>query len=120
MRIRIVQCLCGPARHAILAMAVMDPEHTDDEVGMLVHTAVKEALAGRGADIGLPAKINPWCGICGAPTRTWMYQLAWSRPFKDEADALAELKATEADNRATAALLDLVDLSYDAKRRTKH
>jgi len=119
MRVRIVQCLCGPKRHCILAMAVMDPEHTDEEVIAMVHTAVKEALAGRGEPLGVP-NMNPWCGICGAPTKTWMYQAAWSRPFKDEAAALAELKANEADQRATAALLDLVDLSYDAKRRTKH
>jgi len=121
MRIRIVQCLCGPvARHAIFAMAVMDPDSSDVEVLALVHTAVKEALAGRGAPLGLPATMNPWCGICGAPTSSWLYGVALSREFADEAAALAALKATEADNRKTAAILDLLDKTYDAKRRTKH
>jgi hypothetical protein len=119
IRIRIVQCLCGPARHAIMAMAVMDPEQTDAQVLELVHVAVKEALAGRGAPLGLP-NMHPWCGICGAPTRTWMYGVALSREFKDEAEALAALKANEADQRKTAAILDLLDQTYDSKRRTKH
>jgi hypothetical protein len=119
MRVRIVQCLCGPARHAILAMAVMD-SRPDHEVVELIHAAVKEALAGRGAAVGLPPTLNPWCGLCGAPTKTWLYQAAWSKEFADEEAALKELHASEDDQRTTAALLDLLDLSYDAKRRTKH
>lgn len=119
MRLRIVQCVCGPQRHCLVALAVLDPERPDDEVGQMVHAAVKEALAGRGAAVGLP-HMNPWCGICGAPTRTWKYEIAWSKAFADEAAALAALQANEDDQRTTAALLDLLDLSHDARQRRKH
>jgi hypothetical protein len=121
MRVRIVQCLC-PARHALLAIVGMDPEQTDAELLQLVRTAVEMVLAGEGLALGLPQRTNPWCGICGAGVASWVYELGWSREFRDEAEALRVLKASEANQHMTAALLNLLDLTYDARLRhgTKH
>jgi hypothetical protein len=119
MRFRIAQCLCGPARHAILALAVNTPpaEMPDTEALALVKDAVAAALAGRGAEIGLPPRLDPWCGLCGAADRAWTYDVGWSREFLHWDAALCELRACEADQQLAAALFDLLDVSFNARLR---
>ena len=57
---RIVQCLCGPARHCITALAYephtgdMTEENAAGRLEQLVDKAIGERL------------INPWCAICRA------------------------------------------------------
>jgi len=119
MRVRILQCLCGPARHAILAMAVpVGPDEMSDAVALeALKTAIAALLAGLGAELALPTggRIDPWCGLCGAPVGGWRYELQWSREYPDWPTAELDLRACEADQRGTAALLDLLDVSYNAR-----
>lgn len=116
MRFRIVQCLC-PERHAILAIAISpDAKFTDAEALEALKLAVDAALAGNAEELGL-GRINPWCGLCGAAATTWRYELGHSGVYEDWEDALTTLKALERSNRATAALLELLDASYDAQLR---
>jgi hypothetical protein len=123
MRFPVVQCLCGPKRHAILAAAVNttgEPLANDgvDTIAAL-KAAVSLMLEARGAEVSdtMPASIDPWCGLCGAPASAWTYEIAWTREFPDFDAALRVLKASEADQRHTAALLDLLDVSYNARMR---
>ena len=62
--VRLVQCLCGPNRHAILALAYQEGQ-VEDAVGIL-HRQMEELIASRG--------INPWCGICHARQEGWQYE----------------------------------------------
>jgi hypothetical protein len=118
MRFRIVQCLCGPARHAILAMAVNPASPILDAVALeLLKAAVDAVLAGRGAELGLPAQVDPWCGLCGAAACDWTYDIGWSRVFPDWDVAQQALRQCEADQRASAALLDLLDATFNARLR---
>lgn len=120
IRIRIVQCLCGPARHAILAMALHEsPEVSDVDALVWLRAAVELLHEGRGAELGvpIPAKLNPWCGLCGAPLRDWRYEIGWSVPFADWEAAQRVLRASEKAQDSTRLLLDLLDQSFDAKVR---
>lgn len=121
IRVRIVQCLCGPARHAIFAMALgpETPDITDAQATSGVRLMIAEMVAGRGAalDLGLPPQLNPWCGICGTPMRDWVYELGRSKPFADWEAAQRALNESADAQHATKFLLDLLDKSFDARVR---
>src|SRR4051812_19874945 len=120
MRIRLVQCLCGPARHAILALAVKPPpaEMPDARALDLLRTAVEALQEGRGTELGLPFRaIDPWCGLCGAAASGWTHEIGWSRSFADWEAAEAALRQCEAEQQASRGLLDLLDATYTARLR---
>ncbi|MEP7304192.1 MAG: hypothetical protein ABJA98_01615 [Acidobacteriota bacterium] len=120
MRFPIVQCLCGPQRHAILAMAVstnLAEQTTDHEALAWLKAAIGLLLEGRGGEIEMPPRIDPWCGLCGAPARDWTYEIGWSREFEDWGAAQRALRESETDQRASAALLELLDVTYNARMR---
>lgn len=119
MRMRIVQCLCGPSRHAIMAMAHQDETIPDDHLEQSLRWVVGEAVHGRSASLGLP-RMNPWCGICGSVAAKWVYEVGWSREFRDMAEAEQMMRRSEVDQGTAAALLDFLDLTYDSRLRTKH
>ena len=85
--VRLAQCLCGPNRHAILAVAYEECK-AEDGVGEL-RRKVEELIASRG--------INPWCGICHARQEGWQYE---DRPtkFKTLEEARPALEATQQAN----------------------
>jgi hypothetical protein len=97
MRLHVAQCLCGPARHAILALA-KDASESADALRELLKVAVDEFLAVRG--------IDSRCGICGAPASQWIYEVGLSREYPDWDTAKRALKDLEAENRATRAVVD--------------
>jgi hypothetical protein len=120
---RLVQCLC-PGRHAILALAFEDDSVTDDDaLDMLQKTiamaldpaAADPALLRTARDRGLPEKIDPFCGICGAAPASWRYEVSALRE-KRWVRAIAELKAVEADQKQTAAILKRIGLGYSGRR----
>ena len=62
----LLQVLCGPARHAIVALAY-DPASegirgTEDAIRAVL-SQIDELIAAR--------RIDPWCGICHAPRSAW-------------------------------------------------
>ena len=65
---RIVQCLCGPARHCITALAYephagdMTEENATGRLEQFVDKAIGERL------------INPWCAICRARRERWVFE----------------------------------------------
>ena len=69
---RIVQCLCGPARHCITALAYephtgdMTEENAAGRLEQFVDKAIAERL------------INPWCAICRAKRERWYSKTASS------------------------------------------
>ena len=85
---RIVQCLCGPARHCITALAYephtgdMTEENAAGRLEQLVDKAIGERL------------INPWCAICRAKRERWVFEdsklkfnpLEEARPFLRQAE----------------------------------
>ena len=93
MRIRLAQCLCGPMRHAIMAVAINDTSLTDDQGLAILRTGVIQFLDGPG---------HPFCGICGRAASEWIYEIKWSREFADWDTALIVLKQMETDQRAVA------------------
>jgi hypothetical protein len=94
-RVWICQCLC-PRRHTILATSgEADSESAAAE-------AVERPLREIAANMMKSGEINPWCGLCRAPTATWRCELARTR-FRSMAEAEPELKRVESDQIATGA-----------------
>lgn len=121
MRVRIAQCLCGPKRHAILALGVnADTTETPDAMAIeLLKAAVEAVLAGQGAELGLPPLMNPWCGLCGARSADWVYEINWSKEFSDWDAAQRELHQSEVDQQFSALALDMLGESFDARMRQR-
>jgi hypothetical protein len=118
MRVRVAQCLC-PSRHAILAFALNDADTTDDETYTMLVQVVQAALDGKGAAWGLPIeKMNPWCGLCGATSTAWIYEVKWSKEFADWNQAQQVLKEFETRQMLTHAVMDMLGVSYDSRRKT--
>lgn len=95
-RVWIAQCLCGPNRHAIAALAGEAEDDVDAAAFLLpkLRAGVAELLQ---------SSINPWCGICGAEQASWRYEVGRTG-FRTLAEAAPHLAAAEAANRAVAAL----------------
>ena len=53
----------------------------------------------------IPAIGNPWCGICRAPQALWFYEVAQTK-FQTLEEALLHLRAEQAKQAATLAILD--------------
>jgi len=80
MKVRIVQCLCGPARHCIIAVPYMpgltaaqkDFGSNDD----ITLTAENAAEYVKGLVDGLIARkaFNPWCHLCNAKREQWVFE----------------------------------------------
>jgi len=84
MPVVIVQALC-PARHCILACA---HEGEPEDLLEFFRRMVEVAIA-RNA-------INPHCGLCGAPKRTWTYEVGITK-YATQEEALPEIKRLEAE-----------------------
>lgn len=95
-RVWIAQCLC-PARHAIVAMS---GEAEDEVAAAAISQATREQVE-RMLNSGA---INPWCGLCGAASETWRYELGRTR-FTTMAEAAPDLRANEAEQAVTRAVL---------------
>lgn len=116
------QCLC-PQRHAIAGLAIHDPEETDENCGKMLRAAVAAMLLGKGELIHAPVeKMEPQCGICGAPERLWIYEVKWSKEYATWDEAQIAIKEMEERQHKTKALLDMLGISYDAQkaRRKAH
>jgi hypothetical protein len=89
MTVWIAQCVC-PSRHCIAAAyAEADgPLAAEREVRRPLVTAVCLAL--------FAGEVNPWCGLCGAASSAWNYELARSR-FSTMAEAEPEMKRLAAE-----------------------
>ncbi len=86
-RVWIAQCLCGPNRHAILAVA----RECDDEADprQLLPVLRKEVANLR------RFALNPWCAICGSLEENWRYEVGrthW-RTMKEAEPELAKAAA---------------------------
>jgi hypothetical protein len=91
--IHIIQCLCGPERHAILATAY-DPNLIAPEKAM---QDFKELVS-----MAAQSWINQFCGLCGS--RAWVYEDGVTR-YATVEEALPPLKQNERDQLETAAYL---------------
>jgi len=99
-RLRIVQALCGPARHCILAIPYLpgSSEHTltrANATQFLIHW-VDAHIAG--------ARLDPWCGLCRAPRSSWVFEDEATR-FRSLEEAMPELRRLEAAQAATREFL---------------
>ena len=92
----ITQCLC-PQRHCIMATmgeaAGRAAARETIEAPLIERIAVK--LATR--------ELNPWCGLCGARSGTWKFELARTR-WRTMTEAMPEAKQLEGEQVVTAAL----------------
>ena len=94
-RVWIAQCLCGPNRHAIAALAG-EADSATEALDLL--TRLRAGIADlRQADL------NPWCAICGSPEAAWLYQIDRTR-FRTMKEAGPELARTAAGNAVANAL----------------
>lgn len=104
-----------------MAMAVNTPEYElpDLAAAQGLRQVVLAAIAGDAEVAKLtglePVQLHAHCGICGAPREEWRYEVGWSKAFKDWDAAQAALKANEAQMLADRTVLDLLDLTYDAR-----
>ena len=93
----MTQCLC-PQRHCILATM-------GEAAGRAAaRETIEEPLRARVADLLATRELNPWCGLCGARSTTWRYELARTR-WRTMAEAMPEAKRLEAENAVARALL---------------
>lgn len=89
----IAQCLC-PARHCVLAAA--NEAETDDEA-----QAIGDRLRDAVAMLIRAEVLNPHCGLCGAGSETWGYELA-KTGFASLNQAQPLLRQMEAEQRRVA------------------
>lgn len=92
--VRLVQCLCGANRHAILAIAYEEGK-VEDGVDEL-RKKIAELLASRA--------INPWCGICHSRQEHWQYEDSPTK-FETMDEALPALREIEQANRRARGIL---------------
>ena len=85
--VHITQCLCGPQRHAIMAICWEEPEFTSD-TAIATLKRIIDHLVGTTA-------INPWCGICGS--QDWVIEDGRSI-FQTMAEATPELQQVQLGN----------------------
>jgi hypothetical protein len=97
----LAQVLC-PSRHCIVAVAA--GEISDAEMTARLKHAVAVGLR-----VGA---MNPWCGLCGAPVDSWVYEVART-PFTSMEEAAPALKAEEAKQLETARQMRAAGLAYD-------
>lgn len=95
-RVWIVQCLC-PQRHCIVAVAAEAPS---EAAALPLIATLRDRVAALIAD----KIIDPWCGLCQAPRERWQFELGRTG-FATLAEAAPALAKTQADQRASAALL---------------
>jgi hypothetical protein len=96
-RVWIAQCLC-PQRHCILASGAEAPnESAAKKQALLPLQEAIEAMLQSG-------EINPWCGICYAPTEKWHYEVGCTA-FATLTEAMPTIRQTQAANVATGALI---------------
>lgn len=105
---RIAQCLCGPARHAILALGINDDALGDEEAVKGLRWIVEMLAAGRGQELvqagiaiaELPTMaMNAWCALCGAKPATWIYEIRPLVEYQDWETALHDLRRREAEQQ---------------------
>jgi hypothetical protein len=83
----IVQCLCGPARHCIMAFAYepradMTEANAVDRLRLFVDTAIERRM------------FDLWCSICHARRDEWVFEdaplafdsLEEARPYLEQAE----------------------------------
>jgi len=110
MKLRLVQVLCGAARHSILALPYM-PGLTaaQSHVGAGDDITLDEGNAAeyvRGMVDGLIEMkgINPWCELCGSRHEQWKFEDAATK-FDSLEEALPFLRLEEAKQLVTAKML---------------
>jgi|SRR5580693_901572 hypothetical protein len=87
-RVWIAQCLCGPQRHCLLAAAgeADSEDQARREVEAPLRANISEALRS--------AVLNPWCGLCGARSDIWFYDVGCTR-WATLAEALPAMRESE-------------------------
>jgi len=99
-RVRIVQLLCGPLRHAIFAIAYlpgMSAQGSDDN-DVVLTTANAAAYMAAMVNRWLKQKtIGDRCGLCDAPAASWVYEDRATK-FQTMEEALPQLRASERAN----------------------
>jgi hypothetical protein len=95
MTVWIAQCLC-PDRHCIVAAA-------DEAESRMAAEYILQVLRRQVTDLVKNGTLNPYCGICEAPSAQWHYEVARTR-FETLANAMPELRETEAENLVAAAV----------------
>lgn len=121
---RIVQVLCGPERHAIIAIAY-EPgitaalkEFWADPVMLLNESCVIAYVRGVVDGLIEGKSMNPWCGICGRRYEGWLFEDR-ATTFDTLAEALGPLRESEKQQIITRSLLDVLGLSHDAKTKSE-
>jgi len=97
-RVWIAQCLCGPARHCIVAATA--EAGTPEEARREALEPLKAAVRRMTAD----GSIDAWCGLCGAAEPGWRYEVGRTR-WRTHEEALPTLQEMERRMILTSALL---------------
>ena len=91
----IIQCLCGPNRHAIYAIAYDAKEMPHDLAMADIQQSVNTQIT--------KGQWNPWCGICGS--RDWTYEQRLTK-YKTMEEAKTEMSKLELENLVSRLLID--------------
>lgn len=78
MKVHIVQCLCGPARHCIIALAYLPGQtsaQNDDFSDITLTEENATAYLQKTVDRFIRSQaIDPWCGLCKAKRENWLVE----------------------------------------------
>ena len=102
--IKLSQCLC-PQRHCIIA-----------SLGDGDYAALQTSLKNQLRDMIRQNKLNPWCGLCGAKARDWIYETQ-ETGFTSMEEALPLALQEQAKQVATLMHWRATGAAYDSPRR---
>lgn len=109
-KVKIIQCLCGSARHCIVAEAYED-EHAGqaDEARISLSKANVSEMIDRD-------RINPWCGLCGSIFKNWQWEVG-ETAFTSMDEAMPFLQEEQRKQMETAELLRRAGRAFDVHKR---
>lgn len=103
MSVSLVQCLCGPLRHCIAALAY-DESKTDQ--------AAEGELRLWVGMMTLQREINPWCGLCGSMNKHWIFEVGRTK-FATIDEAMPYLLKAQREQARAAEALKALGAAYD-------
>lgn len=106
-KVKLAQCLC-PQRHTIIALADENREKEEflNELRELIGKMLREK------------QLNPWCGLCGAKSDSWLYEVG-DTEFDSLEEAIPAMAKLQSEQLRTAQILNSLGLTYNSQDKRR-